>query len=226
MFNTFVQDRYDRLMSPRENHRERLLTGALECLREKGYARTTARDIAAASGSNLGSIGYHFGSVETLLNEAIRKGLAEWVEQLEQIAFTDPRATPLERIQAAWAGLTNTVARCRPLMIAFIEAIAQAEHSSELRRQLADLFEETRATVARMLRASVGDAGLTEEQVRGFASFLIAAADGLLLQWIVDPQRAPSSEDVISGLGAALPLAMTRPTELPARRRTPSGDGT
>lgn len=213
-------------MSPRENHRERLLTGALVCLREKGYARTTARDIAAASGSNLGSIGYHFGSVEALLNEAIRKGLAEWVEQLGQIAFTDPRATPLERLQAAWTGLTGTVARYRPLMIAFIEAIAQAERSSELRRQLADLFEETRATVARMLQASVGEAELTGEQVRGFVSFLIAAADGLLLQWIVDPQRAPSADDVISGLGAALPLALTRPTAAPASGQVHPGNET
>jgi AcrR family transcriptional regulator len=63
---------------PRENHRERLLRGALKCMREKGYAHTTARDIAAASNSNLGSIGYHFGSKEALLNEAIREGFAEW----------------------------------------------------------------------------------------------------------------------------------------------------
>jgi hypothetical protein len=111
-------------------------------------------------------------------------------------------------------------------MIAFIEAIAQADRSSELRRQLADLFEDTRAALARMLRASVGDAELTEEHVRGFVSFLIAAADGLLLQWLVDPQRAPSSEDVISGLQAALPLAMTRPTPAPAPRQARSGNET
>ena len=39
-------------------HREDLLEGAKRCLYEKGYARTTARDIVAASGTNLASIGY------------------------------------------------------------------------------------------------------------------------------------------------------------------------
>ncbi|NHW87893.1 helix-turn-helix transcriptional regulator, partial [Escherichia coli] len=43
-------------------HRERLLAGARNCLYERGYTRTTARDIVAASDTNLASIGYHFGS--------------------------------------------------------------------------------------------------------------------------------------------------------------------
>lgn len=47
-------------------HREDLLEGAKRCLLEKGYARTTARDIGAASGTNLASIGYHYGSKEAL----------------------------------------------------------------------------------------------------------------------------------------------------------------
>ena len=52
-------------------HREDLLVGAVRCLREKGYAHTTARDIVAASGTNLASIGYHYGSTKALLNAAV-----------------------------------------------------------------------------------------------------------------------------------------------------------
>lgn len=199
-------------VSPRENHRERLLDGALQCLRTKGYARTTARDIAAAASSNLGSIGYHFGSKEALLNEAIRVGFAGWVDRLEELAFAEPTATPLERVQAAWIGLTDTFAEYRALMTAFIEALAQADRSSDVRDQRAELYEETRSTVARMLRASIGDAELAEDHVRGFVSALCAVADGLLLQWLVDPERTPSAQEVIGGLQAALPLALTNAT--------------
>jgi len=56
---------------PQPSSRDQLLEGALLCLQTKGYARTTARDIAAASGANLASIGYHFGSKEGLLNAAV-----------------------------------------------------------------------------------------------------------------------------------------------------------
>ena len=47
-------------------HKEDLLDGAKRMLLERGYANTTARDIVAASKTNLASIGYHFGSKEQL----------------------------------------------------------------------------------------------------------------------------------------------------------------
>jgi len=53
------------------SHRDQLVKGAIKCLQTKGYAHTTARDIAAASGANLASIGYHFGSTQALLNTAV-----------------------------------------------------------------------------------------------------------------------------------------------------------
>ena len=68
-------------------HREDLLAGARRCLEERGYARTTARDLVAASGTNLASIGYHFGSKEALLNEAIAASFEEWARRVHELAF-------------------------------------------------------------------------------------------------------------------------------------------
>jgi AcrR family transcriptional regulator len=195
---------------PRENHRERLLQGAMKCLREKGFARTTARDIAAASYANLGSIGYHFGSTEALLNEAIREGFAEWTAQLGSIAFAEAGATPLERGRASWVALTESFDEHRPLIVAFVEALAQSVRSDELRAQLADIYEESRAEVGRLVEASLGETELGDEQVRAVASFMLAVCDGLLLQWLVDPERAPSGAELTAGLDAALPVALAK----------------
>src|SRR5438034_8037053 len=101
------------------SHRDQLIKGAIHCLQTKGYAHTTARDIAAASESNLGSIGYHFGSKEALMNEAIRLGSTEWIEHLGRIAFSDQGATPIEHLQAAWRALAETFDEHRPLIMAF-----------------------------------------------------------------------------------------------------------
>jgi AcrR family transcriptional regulator len=195
---------------PRENHRERLVEGAIECLRERGYARTTARDIASAANSNLGSIGYHFGTKEALLNEAIRKGFAEWTAQLGGIAFADAGATPLERLRASWVALTESFEEHRPLIVAFIEALAQSVRSDDLRAQLAAMYEDGRAAVSALLEASLGEGEVGDEQSRAVASFMIAICDGLLLQWLVDPERAPSGEELIAGLDAALPVALAK----------------
>ncbi|GAA5003457.1 hypothetical protein GCM10025734_40840 [Kitasatospora paranensis] len=59
-------------------NREDLLAGAKRCLYEKGYGRTTARDIASAAGVSLAAIGYHYGSKEALLTQATIQALGEW----------------------------------------------------------------------------------------------------------------------------------------------------
>ncbi|HEU0087080.1 MAG TPA: TetR/AcrR family transcriptional regulator [Pseudonocardiaceae bacterium] len=195
-------------------HREALLDGARRCLLERGYARTTARDLVAASGTNLASIGYHFGSKEALLNGAMQVCFDEYIAQIAQIVFADPGATPLQRVRASWAALISTFEQHRPLQAAFIEALAQAERVPPLRDQLADCYERLRATVAAMVRASVG--GLPDPVARQTASFLIAVYDGLAVQWLLDPRRAPTADELMAALEVALPAALA------AERSTPN----
>ncbi|MDA0568050.1 TetR/AcrR family transcriptional regulator [Streptomonospora sp. S1-112] len=64
-------------------HREDLLAAAKRCLRERGYARVTARDLVAESGTNLASIGYHFGSKDELLSAALIEMVGDWADALE-----------------------------------------------------------------------------------------------------------------------------------------------
>lgn len=190
-------------------HREALLEGARKCLEEKGYARTTARDIVAASGTNLASIGYHFGSKETLLNQAIGKAFEEWTERVGAVAFAPDNASPLEQVAAGWTAMIDSFEEHRALMVAFVEAIAQAERSPELRAELAQLYQDCREQLATMIRRSLGpdaeSAGAVPDVV---ASFLMAVCDGLGLQWLLDPERTPDGGELVSALGSALQHAL------------------
>ena len=198
-------------------HREALLDGARRCLLERGYARTTARDVVAASHTNLASISYHFGSKEALLNEALQQCIDEYLEQITRIVFADPGATPLQRVRASWQALVSTLEQCRPLRVAFVEALVQAERMPQLRAQLAECYERTRSAVADMVRASVE--GLSDPTARQVASFLIAVYHGLQTQWLLDPQRAPSPDELMTALELALSAACAteraRPAPLP-----------
>jgi AcrR family transcriptional regulator len=118
-------------------HREDLLEGAKRCLYEKGYARTTARDIVAASGTNLASIGYHFGSKEALLNAALVEAITAMGTDLIKLStddMTGPAETDLAR---GWDKVIARFDEYRPLLIAQLEAWAQLERSPELRAELA-----------------------------------------------------------------------------------------
>lgn len=191
---------------PRENHRARLIEGALRCLAEKGYAGSTTRDIAAAAGANLGSIGYHFGSKERLLNEALQEGFRRWTAQAERAVLAAGDADPLERLRISWRKVLDAYDENRPLLLAFLDALAIAAHDPELRSQLARHYAEGRdAMAAHIVTSAAGTPVRDERAATTLASLLTAIYDGLLVQWILDPQSTPSADelaDVVENLVA------------------------
>jgi AcrR family transcriptional regulator len=189
-------------------HREQLLAAARRLLEERGYARITARDLVAASGTNLASIGYHFGSKAELLNEAIEAAFADWAAQLADFAMSDPDATPLERAGATWAASLASLPDRRSILQSYIESLAQAMRVPALRAQLAGHYARARAMVAelvmRSLEPHLGPEHIDERRCRAVASLVIAACDGLAVQWMLDPDDAPTAEDLVLGLQAVV----------------------
>ena len=186
-------------------NRDKLLRGALACLRDKGYARTTARDLAAASGANLASIGYHYGSKEALLNEAIAVGFQEWVAEIERTAFAAESATPLERLERSLAASIDRFRELQPFLHAFVEAFPQAVRAPELRERMARAYADARAAGAEMIvRAVRADGGeIAPEHARTLSSVLTAVTDGLILQWLLEHDAVPSSGQLMDALAAA-----------------------
>lgn len=207
-------------------HREALLQGARRCLETRGYARTTARDLVAESDTNLASIGYHFGSKEALLNEAIGEAFGEWTDRLGRVAFAAGDASALERIEASWGAMLADFEAHRPLLVAFVEAFAQAERSPELREQLAGHYRRCRNDVAALVEAVLERSGAQPPAggaaPRDAASFLVAVCDGFVLQWLLDPGQVPSGQAVISALRVLLGTsAAPAPTSAAGSRRGP-----
>jgi len=192
--------RYTAPVTRRRGHREALLAAAKRCLYEQGYARTTARDLVAASDTNLASIGYHFGSKEALLTEAMLSAIGEWGDALEQVlaAGHDPATSPIERFESTWTRVIESFTAYRPVWVASFEALVQAERSPEVRAAMADAVE----------RARVGLTGLfdqlaepiDEHTARTVGSFYQALLSGVMVQWLLDPERAPSGRDLAEAI--------------------------
>jgi len=192
----------------RTNHKEALLEAAKRLLREQGYAHTTARDLVAASGTNLASIGYHFGSKEALLTEALGDAFEEWTERVDAAGWAASDAAPLDRLVAALTAMVADLGEARPLFIAYLEAMAQAERSPALREKLAGQYEANRRQVAASIVAAIGGDTGPGSDADAIASLLIAIADGLLMQSFLDPGRLPSGEELTGALGRGLEAAL------------------
>jgi AcrR family transcriptional regulator len=184
-------------------HREELLAAARRLLEERGYAHITARDLVAASGTNLASIGYHFGSKAGLLNEAIGAALQDWSDQLAALVMSDPDATPLQRATATWVATVDQLPDHSSMLSAYVEALAQAWRVPELRAQLAEHYRRARAQIASLVAASVGDSMPADDpRCTAVAALMIAACDGLALQALLDPAALPAPDELAAGLAA------------------------
>jgi hypothetical protein len=92
----------------------------------------------------------------------------------------------------------------RALLLSFMEAVAQADRSPELREQFARQYRHVRDRVAELVVASLhGELDAEDPRARAIASFVIATCDGLALQWMLDPGDMPSAEQFRAGLEIA-----------------------
>jgi AcrR family transcriptional regulator len=204
-------------------HREQLLAAARTLLERQGYAHITARDLVAESGTNLASIGYHFGSKAALLNQAIEDAFADWARQLADLVMADPDATPIQRALTTWAAVRDALPRRGPLLQAYVEALAQAQREPTLRAQLAAHMNAVRTMVAERAAQSLGDGTPPEDpRCRAVASFVIAVCDGLAVQYLLDPDQVPSGEELLAGLStvfaASFPAVASAPVSGSSRR--------
>jgi AcrR family transcriptional regulator len=189
-------------------HRERLLEAAIACLQEKGYARTTSRDLVAASGTNLASIGYHFDSKEHLLNVAVTEAFQRWLEPLVALAAEPESAMPLERLGRTLNGVMDTLEQNRSLITACLEAWAQMARSEDLRAEMLAAYADFRTVIAAITRDAFAEIGSTEVDADALAALIIALFNGLLVQWQLDPSGSPSAARLIDAAQGAVVALM------------------
>ena len=179
-------------------HREDLLAGAKRALYEKGYARTTARDIVALSGTNLGSIGYHYGSTEALMTAAMLGAMEDWGDELAKALAAEPGGGD-DTVESFWRRVVHSITTHRELWLASVEVMIQSEHNPHLRAQLAAGLQAGRRGMA-ALATGVPEEQLDEATVRTVGSAQMALMSGVVTQWLTDPATAPRPEEIAEGV--------------------------
>jgi hypothetical protein len=97
----------------------------------------------------------------------------------------------------------RTLAEHRRLWVATFEIYPQIEQSEQLRDQIAAAGEAGRRALAALL-LDIPEEQVGEQAIRTLGSLLLALISGLVTQWLLDPQRAPSADDVIFAIRMTL----------------------
>ncbi|MHC5263645.1 TetR/AcrR family transcriptional regulator [Streptomyces sp. UC4497] len=179
-------------------HREDLLEGAKRCLMEKGFARTTARDIVKESGTNLASIGYHYGSKDTLLAQAyvaLVEGASEGWGEPHELAGAPGS---LERFQSLLENVVVGLGKPDSMWHLSIELLTLGDKMPALREYLVQAQTEAGRGFIGMIMGEEPPAD--DPQVATLGGFLSVMFLGLVAQYTFDPETSPSAEQLTVGL--------------------------
>jgi AcrR family transcriptional regulator len=182
-------------------HREDLLEGAKRCLLQKGFARTTARDIVKESGTNLASIGYHYGSKDALLAQAYVALVEDMSGAFAGDAGPGAGTAPgsVERFQEVWSNVIATMRDPASFWRLSAEIVVMGDQLPEVRDHLARAQREgSRGFVALLMGGREED--IPEDVVDTLGAFYTVLMTGLISLWTFDPKTAPGAEQLTEGL--------------------------
>ncbi|MFE9095418.1 TetR/AcrR family transcriptional regulator [Streptomyces sp. NPDC007264] len=184
-------------------HREDLLEGAKRCLLEKGFLRTTARDIVKESGTNLASIGYHYGSKDALLAQAyvaLIEGMGDgFAPGWGAGGGMQSPAGSLERFQEVWANIIRSLPESRAIWLLSFELVVQGDRLPEVRRMLSEAEEQGRSGLLPLFN-DIPEAEQTKEAIDTEGRFYQTLLQGLMVQWVFDADAATGAEQLTEGL--------------------------
>jgi len=185
-------------------NREALLDAATLCIFEKGYSRTTARDVASTAGTSLAAIGYHFGSMDKLMAAAMINGMSTWGDASDEALAEVPGAdqSRAARFDAFWTHLIDGIPEQRPMWEASFEAFTMIERMPDLRAHITEGVSQVRNDFANQFGRPEDAAD--EATAHAIGSVTYALMVGVLTQWLVDPATAPNADELRAGLRGLL----------------------
>ncbi len=174
----------------RPNLREALLRNAVTLFSRSGYNAVSLRDIAKASGANVGSLTYHFGSKAKLLREVYERHTVpmnarrrELLGEALRISDADQRLMAILRAYVVPAFVSSSEGDGGGAEFTRMRAVLSAEGNPDAQAIIADAFDETSRAFIKALADCVPGAPLSGLVWR--SQFLL----GSLYYALINPDR-------------------------------------
>jgi AcrR family transcriptional regulator len=178
---------------PAEARREQILTAALSCFGEKGYHASTMDDLVRASGLSKGSLYWHFRSKEEVFLALFDSFSAELYREWDSVAESGDDA--LEVLRREWKLAVQSFSGERVFLLAWAEFLNHPAGRERMRDAYEMARQKFEAIIERGRESGTLRRGAPANKV---AAGLVASLEGLLLQWLVDPDFDLEAHVVIS----------------------------
>lgn len=162
----------------KENTKERIVKAFSKCIREKGIAAVTLRNIAQKADVSLGTVHYYFRSRENLIIELLNYEL-DFIEYDIRRRF-NPLESPEKKILAILEEGKEFVGG--DLWIAFVEIWTVALRNKKMKKSFASFYERLSALVGDVIAEGKEMGTFDDVKEDLVANSIIALVEGMGLQ--------------------------------------------
>lgn len=173
--------------------RTRILDAAGRCFARKGFASASLDEVAAEAGLTKGAVYWHFAGKDDLFFALLDARCAEMDRAMPAIVAAATSAgqaarDPKRALTTLIAGIVRHLGDDPNWPRLFIEFFGQTRDPA-VRSRFGQRYLESYADVAAMVRAGIPTGSVPRGDADDLAVFWIALIDGLMLAWLVNPDR-------------------------------------
>jgi AcrR family transcriptional regulator len=196
-----------------------LLKAAFRVVAEKGFSQVTLDDIAARAGVSKGITLYYFDSKEDLFHQ-----LFGWLIDSIQARMRDAvesQEDPVEKVRALVALIFPSPSKNRAFFRAYIDFCGLAARKEAFREVGERFYRGCRELDRTIVEEGMRQGAFVVRDPAEAASTLRAIFDGLMLQWLIEPEPEASFEQYRDRCERELLRYLTGPIPMRERGRKP-----
>lgn len=165
-----------------DNCRQHILNTALNLIMNRGVKETSISDIAREAGISKGTLSYHYPSKNSLVFDVtdyhFKQVTDALIAQLESMTSFSPE----QLFETALKTVIYEKQRGQLNLYLVQNAVTG---NNELRDRFREKYREWRGMVFRLLKEKYPHA--VEETLRVYSYLVVAVMDGLIIQWLLEP---------------------------------------
>ncbi|NLV22000.1 MAG: TetR/AcrR family transcriptional regulator [Syntrophomonadaceae bacterium] len=168
------------------NSRQKIIDTATALVMERGVKGTSLADIASAAGISKGTLFYHFSAKDDLIYELTEKHFDKITRANLKRAEQMQGCSLQEILQESLLGILQAENRGKLNLYLLQEAVIE---NPALKSRFADKYVEFQNTMIQFLNMVAPP--MDNDKAIAVSRLLVAVLDGLIIQWLLDPDAIP-----------------------------------
>ncbi len=183
----------DKLTFIEEARRKQIVEAAIETIANEGYLNASLAEIAKHADISKGVISYHFDNKDDLIDETIYTILTDSYRYIRQ-HVNEAGDSMRDRLGAYVAASFDYMAQNREQFVAMVDLWGSFSSFDRKKEHNHAAYDPCRRHLLGILEPGQASGEFGSFPARTLASIVQAAIDGIMLQWVFDPDSVDFDE--------------------------------